>query len=627
MTVSASDDETGPLRLAQRFYDAFNARDVDAWLETLDEDVEVIVAAGVIRGRQAALTYVSGIQQAYPGVTVTSRQVVAASSVAVVSEFHLTNPAWSATVDPCPADSAVPWRLDGVTCEVLGIRENRLVSLHSYYSPAVTDRTPVAPVPSPAEAARIARWRPALTRVPTEVAGGAEERDLIAVINQVVAELSGIDVSLVMRFDSDDTALVLAVSGSVDEPTPIGERLVISDDIRAVRDSGRPLRFDASGWPLPGALTNSTRGTTVRWCIGVPIRLQGRVWGVNVLGSTQPEPFPAHIEDNIVAITQLASAALSNAQANDDLRERAREQSALLRIAEMAASGADPTEVFGAIVRSASSILNGQLTTLMRFVDSKVVDVLAFSGAGIPATGERLVIDPASVTAQVQRTGRPARIDNYQDAPGNPFANDIAKLHASAGVPVWVDGRLWGVLAATSMDGPLPAGVEEWLAQFAGTVATAISGAQARAELSALADKQAALRRVAEVIARGPKDNQVYDAVCEEAAHITNEDTTLIRFDDASSYTVAGTSTDTAIIGSRVELATDDDGVIAQVLRTRSSARVERFVPTTERHDYHLEGLTSSVGVPIVVGARLWGALVSVATGRRLLTTAEQSLQ
>ena len=278
MTVRASDEEAGPARLADRYYDAFNARDWDAWLETLDEDVEVFVDAGVIRGRQAALSYVGGILEAYPGVTVSSRQVVAAAGGAVVSEFQLTNVTWSVTGSPCCTERAVPWRLDGVTCDVLKVRENRLVSVHSYYSPAVTDRTPVSPVLSSAETIRIAQRQVAFERVPTDVAGGAEERDLIAVVNQVIAELSGVDVSLVMKFEDDDTAAVLAVSGSVDEPAPIGERLIISGDIRAVRDSGRPLRFGAGGWPLSGALTNSTLGTTIRWCIGVPITLQGRVW-------------------------------------------------------------------------------------------------------------------------------------------------------------------------------------------------------------------------------------------------------------------------------------------------------------------------------------------------------------
>jgi GAF domain-containing protein len=323
----------------------------------------------------------------------------------------------------------------------------------------------------------------------------------------------------------------------------------------------------------------------------------------------------------------LVSTALANAQANDELRERAREQSELLRVAEIAAAGAHPTEVFHAVVEAASTVLNGLPTTLMRFVDDDVADVLAFSGVGIPASGERLVIDPDSVTAQVQRTGRAARIDNYRETPGNRFANEIARIRGSVGVPVAVNGHLWGMLSASSWDEPLPADMERRLNPFAGTVAIAIAGAQARADLRTMADEQAALRRVAELIARGAKEHAIYDSVTSGAAGIINEATTLIRFNTPHSYTVVGHSRDAAAIGSRVDLA-DDHDVVSQILRTRQAARVETFPAHAESAaDYHLEGLISSVGVPIIVGDRLWGVLSAATTSRRLLTTAEQSLQ
>jgi GAF domain-containing protein len=635
MSAPSSPGDSTPLALANRYYDAFNARDFDAWLDTLDHDVEVLVDAGVLRGREAALGYLNGILRAYPGIVVSSRRVVAVSSDAVVSEFQLTNPMATVAAHPAsPAEPAGAWRLDGVTCEVLRLRGDRLISLHSYYSPSSTDRTPTAEVPSRAEAARIAHRQAALARVATQVAGGGSEQDLVAVINQVIAEFAGVDVSLIMRFETGDTAVLLAVSELIGDPVGLGQRLVLDEDIRAVRDSGRALRFGANGWPLHGPLAGVAGREALRWCVGVPIMLHGSVWGVSLLGSTRDEPFADDIEDGIAAFTQLVSTALSNAQANDELRERAREKSELLRVAEIAAAGADPVEVFAAVVRSASAVLNGQPTTLIRFVDDDVADVLAFSGAGIPAGGERLVIDPGSVTAQVMRTGRPARIENYRDAPGNRFANEVAGLHASAGVPIAVDGQLWGTLAATSMDRPLPADIEGRLSQFAGTVATAVAGAQARAELRALADKQAALRRVAELIARGAEEDQIYHAVSVEAAGIINEATTLIRVDKADSYTIVGSSSDAAAIGTHIVIAPDDEGLIPHILRTRLPGRVESFTepsepsePSERNSDHFLDDLTSSVGVPIIVGNRLWGVLSAATTGRRLLTTAEQSLQ
>lgn len=226
-------------------------------------------------------------------------------------------------------------------------------------------------MPSRAEAARIAHRQAALARVATQVADGGSEQDLVAVINQVIADFAGVDVSLIMRFETGDTAVLLAVSELAGDPAALGQRLVLREDIRAVRDSGRAPRFGADGWPLNGPVTGGAMRNELRWCVGVPIMLHGSVWGVSLLGSTRDEPFADDIEDGIAAFTQLVSTALSNAQANDELRERAREKTELLRVAEIAAGGAAPVEVFAAVVRSASAVLNGQPTTRIRFVDAK----------------------------------------------------------------------------------------------------------------------------------------------------------------------------------------------------------------------------------------------------------------
>ena len=625
-----ADASVRSMSLADRYYAAFNARDLDAWLDTLDEEVEIVNDGGVLRGRVAARAHLTGILQVFPGVTVASRRVVAVSHDAVVSEFRLVNPLAALSPNPTAlADPIAPWRLDGITCEVLRVRGDRLVSLHSYYSPTPDDRTPTAAVPSRAEAARIADRQASLGRIASHVGSGGSEGDLVEVINQVIAELAAVDVSLMLRFEADDTAVLLATSGLADDDSvPVGRRLALSEDIRAVRDSGRAVHFGSRGWPLEGRLGRPAGDKDLRWCVGIPISLHGRIWGVSVLGSARDEPFADDIAEGITVFTHLVSTALANAQANGELRERAREQSELLRVAEIAVAGANPAEVFRAVVESASVVFNGLPTTLIRFVDDEVADVLAFSGAGISASGERLQIDPTSVTAQVHRTGQPARIDNYRETPGNRFANEVARLRASVGVPVAVNGQLWGMLSASSWDEPLPADIEGRLTPFAGTVAIAIAGAQARADLRAMADEQAALRRVAELIARGAKERAIYESVTSGAAGIINEPTTLIRFETDHSYTVVGKSGDTSAIDSLVDLTAEDHEVVSQILQTRRAARVEKFPEHVQRtDDYHLDGLISSVGVPITVGDRLWGVLSAATADRRILTTAEQSLQ
>ena len=66
----------------------------------------------------------------------------------------------------------------------------------------------------------------------------------------------------------------------------------------------------------------------------------------------------------------------------------------------------------------------------------------------------------------------------------------------------------------------LPLETEERLADFTDLVATAVANAQAREHVRALADEQAALRRVATGVAQGAPPAQVFAAVSAEVARL-----------------------------------------------------------------------------------------------------------
>jgi signal transduction histidine kinase len=92
-----------------------------------------------------------------------------------------------------------------------------------------------------------------------------------------------------------------------------------------------------------------------------------------------------------------------------------------------------------------------------------------------------------NVSTLVFQTGRPARMDDYADSTG--AVGDVARgvgVRASVGVPISVDGRLWGVvIVASPLEQPLPADTEERLAGFTELAATAIANAEAQAALTA----------------------------------------------------------------------------------------------------------------------------------------------
>src|ERR1700756_2914675 len=100
----------------------------------------------------------------------------------------------------------------------------------------------------------------------------------------------------------------------------------------------------------------------------------------------------------------------------------------------------------------------------------------------------------------------------------------------------------WGLLgAASSGDQPLPADTEARLAQFTELLATAIANAESRAGLARLAEEQAALRRVATVVARGAPPAEVFGAVVEEIGPLLNVDSTIMgRYEAGHTVTFVG---------------------------------------------------------------------------------------
>ena len=71
------------------------------------------------------------------------------------------------------------------------------------------------------------------------------------------------------------------------------------------------------------------------------------------------------------------------------------------------------------------------------------------------------------------------------------------------------------MIAATRGDEPMPPTTESRIGKFTELVATAISNASAHAEVRALADEQAALRRVATLVAKGASSDELFAAVTE----------------------------------------------------------------------------------------------------------------
>ena len=298
------------------------------------------------------------------------------------------------------------------------------------------------------------------------------------------------------------------------------------------------------------------------------------------------------------------------------------------RVATLVASGAPSAEVFAAVAAQVARVMKFPFVLIARYDDDGAGMTVVATASDRPSrfkAGTQWPLEGGSLSALVRQTGRPARIEDYGELKG-PIAAEArdAGLKRMTGAPIVVDGRLWGLIATGSPEWPLPDDVEDQLAQFTELLATAIANSEAHEELHRLADEQAALRRVATLVAQGRPPAEVFETVVEEVGGVVTADAAaLSRFETDDTVTIIGGWSRTGgyvAVGARHPLG---KGTLASlVFETRGPGRIDSYaeasgsLATTVREDM---GWRSAVGAPIIVGGRLWGVVGVGSTTRRPL--------
>ena len=495
---------------------------------------------------------------------------------------------------------------------------------------------------------QLARHQTALRRVAELVAREAEPAEVFNAVAEEMATVLDVYNATVGRYDGDDIVIAALGRPEVDIPNPpaVGERFPLDGDHVAVtvRRTGRPARMD-SHEHAAGVSAARIRKMGIASMVGVPIMVGAELWGVAAVAS-RGEPLPADTEVGIADFADLVATAIANAAAReqlnasrDSLRQLARQQTALRRVAELVAREAEPAAVFNAVAEEMASCLDAYNATVIRHEgDFLVIEALASFNQDLPnppVVGQRLPLEGDHVAPMIVRTGRPARMDSHEHAAGETAALIRALgIQSMVGVPIVVGGQLWGSAAVGSRTGLLPPDTEVRMADFADLVATSIANAATRAELQAgrdslrelaeslsvLARQQAALRRVATLVARGVSQSEVFSAVAEEMAGCLNVgNAEVLRFeDDGAAIVVVASYAEPGVphLSLGECLSTEGDNVAATVSRTRQSARMDSWEdaagPIAQR--VRELGVRSRIGAPIVVDERLWGIAVVATT-------------
>jgi signal transduction histidine kinase len=139
--------------------------------------------------------------------------------------------------------------------------------------------------------------------------------------------------------------------------------------------------------------------------------------------------------------------------------------------------------------------------------------------------GQNLALGGKNLATLVFETGRPARLDNFDDVSG-PIGIAARGIGggSAVGAPIVVDGRLWGVVTAGStLERPLPPDAEARLTDFTGLLATAIANAESRAGLAAsrariVAAADETSRRIQRDLHDGAQQRLVHTVIVQQLA-------------------------------------------------------------------------------------------------------------
>jgi signal transduction histidine kinase len=427
-----------------------------------------------------------------------------------------------------------------------------------------------------------------------------------------------------VRYEANDAVVVAGSGGPLEHVFAVGSRVPLGGNnaVSRVFRTGKPVRIvdyrEASG-PIADAVS----ATGLRNVVATPIVVEGRLWGTMVVAAFRDEPIAPETEGRLAQFTELVATALANAESRAELaaseartRRLAEEQAALRRVATLVANESSPDEIFAVVAEEVGQVLCVPIVVVVRYeTDGSAMRVLGgWSERAFPVPmGTRLLLDGPSHFADVWATARPARLDDLTDLPGEiAAAMRQADVGSGAASPILVEGRIWGAIAVGSFGfcDRLPDDIETRLADFTELVATAVANAESRARLRRLAGEQAALGRVATLVAKGATGDDLFAAVAREVADLFGVGMVSIdRYENGVSTVLASLGVPEFPVGSRWPL--DGPGVRALVYETGRPARVDDFseVPGTAPATARANNIQSAVGVPIVVDGKVWGIL------------------
>jgi signal transduction histidine kinase len=414
------------------------------------------------------------------------------------------------------------------------------------------------------ERQRVTDEQAALRRLATLVARGAPPEETFAAVAREVAQILEIRHAVVMRYEPDAAVTVVGVwnTGPI-ATTPLGSRWSLEKGTvtELVARTKEPGRVDA--YVGAGEAITALRDMGLDSAVGCPVTVGGRLWGVVVAGSAS-EPLPEDTEKRMLDFTDLVATAIGNADSHAKLARS-------LAIEIEARGEADLSAELARILLHAPDVKTAQPEAARHLARALKLPSAAIQLGAIPD-------DEDQVTFPLHDEGVP-----------------IGSLRVPAGLARPTLRRL--------RERVVPS-LEVLL--------------QAARERARITDEQAALRRLATLVARGAPPDEIFTAVAREVGCIVElRYAGVVRYEPDATMTVVGVWNNGRVptfpLGSRWPL---EKGTASElVARTKAPGRVDDVhiiagTAGTILTSHRVRGIKCAVGCPVTVGGRLWGAVV-----------------
>ncbi len=329
-----------------------------------------------------------------------------------------------------------------------------------------------------------ARLERAMRTVATASADGhLDERGLATLAAEQTAELLDAQLAAVVRFDGSEHPTVLGHAGDFAFPKALDrhDRSTVS---WKVARTGRPARINDYS-TVDGAYGSLATEHEIVGAVGVPVRLDGRLWGCVGAMTHHVGGFPPETESLLERFSELLSVALANVRSVRRLQQEARIEHALREVASASASGHyDAGGMFTLVAARVAEVLDAPVGVVVR-IDGASGTVVGRHGA--ERLSSQLPLQDSIAATRALATGRSVRIEDYAEQRQTP---GMAAIIAATGcrtavvVPVRLREQTWGyVVVAKERPYSFSPDAESLLERFAALVSLALSQATTLAEL------------------------------------------------------------------------------------------------------------------------------------------------